>query len=81
MGIKEQLLESQLGGFKVVIEEGGVDFGAIEGIRAGAQDELEDIQDAKVKFPDHLKNIEATKRDTNSVDLGQTKKHLRCCQI
>jgi len=40
-------------------DRGGVDFGAIEGIRAGAQDELEDIQDAKVKFPDHLKDIDA----------------------
>jgi|5B_taG_2_1085324.scaffolds.fasta_scaffold03278_2 hypothetical protein len=60
---RKEHLESQLGGFKVVpSDRGGVDFGAVEGIRAGAQDELEDIKDAKVKFPEELQSIEAFAR-------------------
>ena len=60
---RKEHLESQLGGFKVVpSDRAGVDFGEIEGIRAGAQDELEDIQDAKVRFPEELQSIEAFAR-------------------
>jgi len=56
---RQRLKDKMSGQIMLPANRDGVNFKDIEDIRVGAQDELEDIKEGRVKFPEHLRSLES----------------------